>query len=425
MFGFLKDKLKKAIASFGNKVEELPQKDINEESKTSLKKDLIEEPKIIDEPAREIIVEKERPEIITKEPSIQEKNIAGKKIEMPISEEKTKLDEYKPNISVEENKGFFDKIKDKFRKEEVIIKGEDKSEELNEKKGFFDKIKEAATTKKISDKDFDEMFYDLELALLESNVAYIVVEKIKEDLKKDIVDKPIKRSDVDEIIEKSLKKSIESLFDVENINLLNSIKNKSEKPFVIVFVGVNGVGKTSSIAKIAYYLKKNNISCIMAAADTWRAASIEQLEYHANKIGVKIIKHDYGSDPTAVSYDAVAYAKSKGIDVVLIDTAGRQHSNANLISEMQKIIRVIKPDLKIFVGESITGSDCIEQAISFNEAIGIDGIILSKADIDEKGGAAISMEYIIKKPIIYVGTGQELNDLTEFSKEKIISSIGL
>ncbi|MBS3095112.1 signal recognition particle-docking protein FtsY [Candidatus Woesearchaeota archaeon] len=402
MFGFLKDKLKSAISSFSKKAEELPE--IKEETPASA---------VIEEQKEQAKAQE------TKEP-----------VEIPEHEENFFIGQKKEPVEAmqekkqEEKKGFFGRIRDKFKKPDeskITIK----QSRPEEKKGFLDKIKEVASTTKISDKEFDEMFYDFEIALLESNVAYSVVEKIKSDLKKDIANKPVKRSDIDDMVEKSLKKSILSLFDVESFSLVEKIKGKKEKPFTMVFVGVNGVGKTSTIAKIANYLKKNNLSCVLAAGDTWRAASIEQLEHHANKLGIKIIKHNYGSDPTAVAYDAVSYAKSNHMDAVLIDTAGRQHSNVNLISEMQKIIRVIKPDLKIFIGESITGSDCIEQASSFDNAIGIDGIILSKADIDDKGGAAISIEYIVKKPIIYIGMGQDYDDLKEFNKDNVLASIGL
>jgi fused signal recognition particle receptor len=163
----------------------------------------------------------------------------------------------------------------------------------------------------------------------------------------------------------------------------------------------------------------------MAAADTFRAAAIDQLQHHADKLNIKLIKQDYGADPAAVAFDAIKHAETKKIDVVLVDTAGRMHSNTNLLDEMKKIIRVAKPDLKIFVGESITGNDCTEQAKEFDDAITIDGIILSKTDIDEKGGAALSVSYITKKPIIYIGTGQEYKDLKEFSADLVLGNLGL
>jgi fused signal recognition particle receptor len=307
-------------------------------------------------------------------------------------------------------------------KAEEAEEAEEKAEEP-EKKGFFARLKERIVTKKISEKQFDELFWELEVVLLENNVAVEVIEKIKNDLKKDLTQKPVLRNKVNDAVVKSLKDSIAGLFDIEKIDLFQRMEKK--KPLVICFIGVNGSGKTTTIAKIAALLQQYKFSSVIAASDTFRAAAINQLEEHANKLGVKLIKHDYGADPAAVAFDAVKYAESKGIDAVLIDTAGRLHSNVNLMDEMKKIVRVTKPDLKIFIGESITGNDCIEQAKQFNEAIGIDGIILSKADVDEKGGAAISVSYVTKKPIMYIGTGQRYEDLEEFDSEKIIKSLGL
>jgi len=338
-----------------------------------------------------------------------------KEIEQPVKvEEKA---EYIKEVKKPEEK----KIKEvKVEKE---AKEEAKKEEIKkEKKGFFEKIKEAITTKTISAEKFNELFWELELALLENNVAVEVIEKIKKDLKEEIVDKPLKRGKVEETIEEALKKSIEGLF-VDDFDLEKEIKKK--KPYVIVFFGINGSGKTTSIARLAYLLKEKGLKCVMAAADTFRAAAIQQLEEHGKKLDIKVIKHDYGSDPAAVAFDAIKHAEAKGLDIVLVDTAGRMHSNMDLIREMEKIVRVSKPDLKIFVGEAITGNDCIEQASIFNSAIGIDGIILTKQDIDEKGGASVSVSYITKKPIIYMGVGQDYKDLIKFDKEKIIKGLGL
>lgn len=345
--------------------------------------------------------------------------IAGKvekEIEQPIEEVKVK----KP---VEEKKIKEVKVVEKEVKKKEEAKAE-KVEEVKEekKKGFFEKIKEVITTKTISAEKFNELFWELELALLENNVAVEVIEKIKNDLKEELVDKPLKRGKVEESIEEALRKSIESLF-VDDFDLIKEVKKK--KPYVIVFFGVNGSGKTTSIARLAYLLKKEGFKCVMAAADTFRAAAIQQLEEHGKKLDVKVIKHDYGSDPAAVAFDAIKHAEAKGLDVVLVDTAGRMHSNMDLVREMEKIVRVSKPDLKIFVGEATTGNDCTEQCSIFNSAIGIDGIILAKQDIDEKGGASVSVSYITKKPIIYLGVGQNYQDLIKFDKEKIIKGLGL
>jgi len=315
--------------------------------------------------------------------------------------------------------------KEKVKGEKLVEAKEEKKEVKEENKGIFAKLKEKITTTKIDELQFTDIFWDLELALLENNVAVEVIEKIKSDLKQNLVDKPLKRSEIGTIIKDSLLESINSLFDVGKIDLIKRIKEKKEKPFVIVFVGVNGSGKTTTIAKVASLLQNKKLKCVIAAADTWRAASIQQLEEHGKNLNVKVIKHNYGSDPAAVAFDAIKHAKSANVDVVLVDTAGRQHSNTNLMEEMKKIIKVTNPDLKIFIGEAIVGNDAVNQASEFNEVIGIDGVILTKQDIDEKGGAFISIGYITKKPIIFIGTGQEYKNLEEFDKSKIIKNLEL
>lgn len=332
---------------------------------------------------------------------------------VPSEVEKFKREEFKPVVKDE---SFKDVVEERIREEEVSDSVEP------EKKGFFAKLKEKIVTKRISDNQFDELFWDLEVVLLENNVAVEVIEKIKGDLKHSIVDKPVPRTKVSDTILNSLKKSVSDLFDVPKVDIFERMEKK--KPIVICFLGVNGSGKTTTIAKIAFLLQKYGFSCVIAAADTFRAAAIDQLEVHAKALGVKLIKHDYGADPAAVAFDAVKYASAKGVDAVLIDTAGRLHSNTNLMDEMKKIVRVANPDLKIFVGESITGNDCVEQAKQFNELIGIDGIVLAKADVDEKGGAAISIGYVTKKPILYLGVGQRYEDLEEFDSAKILEGLG-
>jgi len=354
--------------------------------------------------------EKSKPEKIAEEPK-------KKEIKIIVQEPKEETQSI-----VKEKPGFFGRLFGK--KEEPIVEDKtEEKEEAREKAGFFTRLKEKVTKIQLSDDKFEEIFQPLEIALLESNVALEVVEKIKADLKQELMSDRIHRKQVDQIVHDTLKKSIEDLFNVEGIDLLKKAKEK--KPYVIAFFGVNGSGKTTTIAKFANLFLKHKKTVVMAAADTFRAAAIQQLEEHANKLGVKIIKHDYESDPAAVAFDAIKHAQSKGIDIVLIDTAGRQHANKNLMQELEKVIRVNKPDLKVFIGESITGNDCIEQAKQFNEAVGIDVIVLTKADVDEKGGAAISISYVTGKPIIYLGMGQTYDDLVPFNKEKILESVGL
>lgn len=338
-------------------------------------------------------------------------------------EEYDSIEVTKKNVAIQENQ------KSENQKPELKLDEENSLEEeynAQEKKGMFKKLRDKISTVKISNERFEDLFFDLELVLLENNVAVEVVEKIKEDIKDEIVNKEISKKNLKNVIVERLKQTIEEILTFEKINIVKEIKEKNEKskqPYVIAFFGINGSGKTTSLAKIAYLLKKNKISCVFAASDTFRAAAIQQLEEHAKSLNVKLIKHDYGSDPTAVAFDAVKYAEAKKVDCVLIDTAGRLHSNTNLMNQLQKLNRVINPDLRIFVGESLTGNDCIEQAKIFNETINLHGIILTKADVDERGGTAISISYIIKKPILYLGTGQNYEDLSEFNKDELISKL--
>ncbi len=339
--------------------------------------------------------------------------------------------EFIPGLLSEEYFSFFKKIEELTREPSKSTKEKPKEEpepsepkkQPEEKKSFFDKIKQTLTTKTISADKFEELFWELEVALLENNVSVEVIERIKEDLKEELVDKPIPR-DVEKVIEETLQRTMRDILSFDKINLVSLIKKKLQKPYVIAFFGINGSGKTTSIAKLTHYLKKNGFSVVLAACDTFRAAAIQQLEEHANKLGVKMIKHDYGSDAAAVAFDAVKYAEKNNIDVVLVDTAGRLHSNTNLMAELEKIIRVTKPDLKLFVGESITGNDCIEQAKQFNALVEMDGAILTKADVDEKGGAPLSIAYTINKPILFLGVGQNYDDLEEFDTDVMMGRLG-
>ncbi len=349
---------------------------------------------------------------------------------------------------------MFEKLKDKIRKwtKKVSKKTEEKVEKtkkeiklpmkfdpgrqkyepdlekLGEEKSFFGKISSKINKIKILDNEFEVYSEELEMLLLENNVALEVSEKIIHELKEKIVGKELLKKEVEEEIKDSLKEIIEEIL-IEPFDLGEKIKEKisdqAKEPYVILFCGINGTGKTTTIAKIAESLKKRGISCVMAAADTFRAASIEQIKEHGNKIGIKVIANEYGSDPASVGFDAIKYAKKNLIDCVLVDTAGRMHTSKNLLKEIEKISRVCKPDAKIFVGESITGNDVIEQARSFDWEIGIDGIVLTKADIDEKGGTALSVGYVTKKPILYLGTGQQYGAIEVFDKQKFIKKLGL
>ncbi|OGJ12988.1 signal recognition particle-docking protein FtsY [Candidatus Pacearchaeota archaeon RBG_19FT_COMBO_34_9] len=338
------------------------------------------------------------------------------KIESWTKKIKEKAEEKEPEKEEKKTKKV---IKVKLEKEEISIE---------KPKSFFQKIGEKINTIKISEKEFGIYEEELEMLLLENNVALEVAEKIAGDLKEKIIEKEFLKKEIESEIKEAFKEIIREIL-VSPPNLIGQIKEKnsdqSKEPYIILFCGINGSGKTTTIAKIAENLKSNDISCVIAAADTFRAASIEQIKEHGNRIGVKVISHEYGSDPAAVGFDAIKYAQKNFINCVLIDTAGRMHTQKNLLKEMEKIVKVCKPDKKIFVGESITGNDAIEQVKSFDWAIGIDGIVLTKADIDEKGGTALSVGYVTKKPILYLGTGQEYDKIEPFDKEKFIKKLGL
>src|SRR3989339_63522 len=309
-------------------------------------------------------------------------------------------------------------------KKEEEEKVEETIQETQKKKSFFEKI--LTGTIKISEEEFNNYSEELEMLLLENNVAFEVTEKVLEELKEKLVGKEIPKKELEQEIKNNLKEILKEIL-IEPFNIVEKIKEKSKRgePYVILFCGINGTGKTTTIAKIAHMLKQEKLSCVIAAADTFRAAAIDQIKTHGERLDTKVIAHEYGSDPASVGFDAIKYAKKNNIPCVLIDTAGRIHTATNLLREMEKIVKVCKPDTKIFVGESITGNDAIEQVKSFNDIIGIDGIILSKADIDEKGGTALSLGYTTKKPILYLGIGQEYNQIELFDKNKFLEKLGL
>lgn len=282
---------------------------------------------------------------------------------------------------------------------------------------------ETRSGKKLREGKLEELLWDLEMALLESDVALPVVEKIKANIKEDLLGKKVKKGvEIGDAVEVSLKNAINEVLAQNPVNLESYIKSHN-KPVILMFVGVNGTGKTTVVAKIAYRLQKNKISCVMAAADTFRAGAIEQLQKHSEKLGVKLIKHQAGADPAAVAFDAIEHAKARHKDVVLVDTAGRMHSNINLMDEMKKIKRIAPPDMIIFVGDALAGNDTVIQAQKFEETVGIDCAILTKIDADAKGGAALSIAYAVGKPIAFVGVGQKYDDLVAFDPKWMVNRL--
>ncbi|MCK4483266.1 MAG: signal recognition particle-docking protein FtsY [Candidatus Thorarchaeota archaeon] len=293
---------------------------------------------------------------------------------------------------------------------------------------MFDKLRGAinnavtkATTKELTDKNLSDAVWELQLVLIQNDVAVEVAEHICERTKEKMLGSRTGRlENLTKLFRSSLHDSIIEVLTPEYpLDLLEFAKKRKDEgdTTTILFVGVNGTGKTTTLAKLAHLYKKNGFSVVIAAGDTFRAGSIEQLEKHAERLEIRVIKQDYGSDAAAVAYDAVAHAKARHIDVVLIDSAGRMQSNRNLIEEMKKMARVAEPDLKIFVGDALAGNDALSQAKEFNNAIGIDGAILTKVDADPSGGAALSVAFVTGRPIVYVGVGQGYEDLQRFDPE--------
>jgi len=283
--------------------------------------------------------------------------------------------------------------------------------------------------KSISKKDIDSILDELQISLMENDVAHEIVEEMTTKIKEDMQNLKLERNEnSDQVITTSLYSFLNELFLSTNTktDIIQSILDKKKSkagPYSIVFLGINGTGKTTTVAKFCKLLRDNGISVVLAAADTHRAGAIEQITQHGNNLNVKVISQRYGADPSAVARDALEHAKKNYIEAVLIDTAGRMQTSKNLMEEVSKIIRVIKPDLKIFVGDSLAGNDTVNQAREFFEYTKYDGSILTKSDADSKGGAAISIAYLTHKPILYLGIGQGYGDLEEFDHDRFLDSI--
>ena len=360
-----------------------------------------------------------------------------------LSEETTDSEEITKDEPKEEKKSFFSfgrNKKEEVEEESVEEADEDSEEESEDKKsffsfgrkksdddgessgGFFSFIRE----KTISEKHVEDTLWELEMGLLEGDVAMEVASEVVDSVKQNLVGKKIKRSnDITEYTFNALRDAVAEIIDIPGKNMTEMIEEKKAQgePLVVMFVGINGTGKTTTIGKLANYYLKKGYTPVIAASDTFRAGAIEQVNYHADNVGVKLIKHQKGSDPAAVAYDAIEHARAQGKELVLIDTAGRMQTNTNLMDEMKKIKRVANPDLVIFVGDALTGNDATEQAVKFNDAIDVDGVILTKADADSKGGASLSIGYVIKKPILFLGMGQGYEDIMEYDAQWMLNQL--
>ena len=290
----------------------------------------------------------------------------------------------------------------------------------------FSNVAQSLGEKELNEKDIEDILFELEISLLESDVAGEVIDSIKSDLKAKLIGSKVDKNEIEKFVKDNLISIISSLFDsVGDIDIFEKIdeKKKKEQPFLIVFVGINGTGKTTSLAKFASLLQEKKYSVVIAAADTFRAGAIEQLREHTNRLNLKLVAQNYESDPAAVARDAVLYAKSHKTDCVLIDTAGRMQTSKNLMEQIAKITKVVNPDMTIFVGDSLAGNDTVNQAREFHNHVKFDGSILTKSDADAKGGAALSIAKVTSTPVLYLGTGQEYSDLKSFDKNIFLETV--
>jgi fused signal recognition particle receptor len=295
-------------------------------------------------------------------------------------------------------------------------------------KQAFSAVTSAVREKQLSDSDLDEVVFNFQLSLIESDVAQSVAEALTNEVKKSLTGIRVDRSaDPSEVVGERLSTALETAFakagSVDLVaNAREKVKNTGE-PYVVLFLGINGTGKTTTVAKLASFLKGQGLSVVCAAGDTHRPGAIEQLTEHAGRLSLKVIAQRYGADPAAVGRDGVLYAKAHHADCLLIDTAGRMQTNQNLMEEMSKIVRVVKPDFRMFVADALTGNDAVSQAELFNQHVGFDGAILTKADADVRGGAALSIVYSTGKPVLFLGVGQGYDDLSPFDTQKFLRSL--
>ena len=449
-FGRKKQKEKDDESKSGDESEDKPQEEKKSRfwSRSKDDKSAEEESKVEEESVGEEISVEEEPEeemeSVEEEPKEEKKSRfwSRNKSEDDDEDESVEDESVEEDPKEEKKSHFWSRNKSEDDEDSVEEESEDEEEPKEEKSHFWSRNKNKeekddssegkgglfsfVREKTISEKHVEDTLWELEMGLLEGDVAMEVATEVVGSVKEDLVGRKIKRSsDITEYTYDALRNAVADIIDIPGKSMTEMIEEKKAQgePLVVMFVGINGTGKTTTIGKLANYYLKKGYTPVIAASDTFRAGAIEQVTHHADNVGVKIIKHQKGSDPAAVAYDAVEHARAQGKELVLIDTAGRMQTNTNLMDEMKKIKRVSNPDLVIFVGDALTGNDATQQAVKFNEAIDIDGVILTKADADSKGGASLSIGYVIKKPIMFLGMGQGYDDIMEYDAEWMLNQL--
>ncbi len=284
-------------------------------------------------------------------------------------------------------------------------------------KNLSEDVKSSVTEKEIEEDDISSVLEKFRLKLLESNVSFSAAESIEASVKENLIGKEAGRFSIEEEVEKAVKKEVGDTVS-DDYNLLNKL-DEVDNPSIF-FIGFNGSGKTTTLAKVSKFLDDNGFDSVFGAGDTFRAASMEQLEEHGDTLGKKVVRHKYESDPAAVAYDAIEHAEKHG-KVALIDTAGRSHADRNLMDELEKMIDVNNPDVTFLVVDALAGNDVVEQIKAYEGMF--EAIIVTKMDIDEKGGTVISAARESGKPIAFKGTGQMYEDLEVFDKEEFIENL--
>ncbi|WP_254279386.1 signal recognition particle-docking protein FtsY [Haloarcula marina] len=412
MFDGLKDKL----SGFTSDVEE----DVDEEAVEEEATDTDADAESTDEPTEEPVAASEAADADEHTPEGGPGEETVEPTAEAVASPETAAD---TDTAVEEPPGGVDSdeasVEDDGETEEV-----DESDEDTGGRSLTERAKIVATGKTvIEEEDLEKHLDDLELALLSSDVEMSVANEILDGVKENLTGQTRRRlSSTGSLVRDALREALYDVISVGQFDFDERVQ-QAESPVVIVFTGVNGVGKTTTIAKLARYFEERGLSTVLANGDTYRAGANEQLQKHAENLGKKIITHEQGSDPTAVIYDAVEYAKANDVDVVLGDTAGRLHTSDDLMAQLEKIDRNIDPDMTIFVDEAVAGQDAVNRAREFDDAAEIDGAVLTKADADPQGGAAISVAHVTGKPILFLGTGQDYDDLEPFDPEEIVDSL--